>query len=51
MIYCRDDELKDDEPDPPENTKEADDTTITNDLPVTTKKGKKTKKTFADLDW
>ena len=50
MIYCRDDELQDDEPDPVENTKETD-TAIGNDPSVATKKGKKAKKAFTDLDW
>ena len=50
MMCCRDDELQDDDLDPLENTKETD-ITIGNDPPVTTKKGKKAKKTFADVDW
>ena len=49
-MCCRDDELQDDDLDPLENIKETD-TTIGNDPPVATKKGKRAKKTFTDVDW
>ena len=49
-MYFRDDELKDDEPSQPESTEQTNNMTVSDAL-VTTKKGKKAKKKFADIDW
>ena len=46
----RDDELKDDEPSQPESAGQTDNPAVS-DVPVTAKKGKKAKKTFADVNW
>lgn len=50
IVYCRDDELKDDEASFQESIEQKDDATV-GQPPVTGKKGKKAKKTFADIDW
>lgn len=48
MLYFRDDELKDDEPSQPESSEQTDNLAVS-DVPA--KKGKKAKKTFADVNW